>query len=108
MYRIWPEAEENKLKKKYAKTPNKELAKEFNRTVDSIKSKASELELTKDYFNTKPKEDFYVLEHFCDDCLEDKEECCCNIENCLNEAGVYLEELKKEYIVILKGSENDG
>lgn len=109
-YKFWSPEEENRLKKDYPTTPNKKLANKYDRTIDSIKSKAYEFELKKTYFGQeKEKEVIYLKEVYCEDCLEDPEGCGKSVEDCLGkeEAQEYIEGLEQDYIVKIGDEEDD-
>lgn len=105
-YRYWSPEEVKKLKKDYPTTPNQKLANQLNRTIDSIKSKAYEYDLRKEYFGQdKKKEVVYLREVYCADCMNDPNGCGKCVENCLKQddgAQKYVQMLKEHYIVKIR------
>lgn len=99
-YKFWSPEEVQRLKKDYPTTPNKKLADQMGRTVDSVKTKAYDYDLNKEYFgNTTQKEEVDLKEVYCNDCMCDPESCGEDVEECLKkpEAQTYIEGLKRDY-----------
>lgn len=61
----WTKKEENIIKKNYGKMSNKELLEQLpNRTMESLKTKAQNLEVSKDYKRWAKQEDEILLDCF--------------------------------------------